>query len=379
VKRVIVLGGGMIGSAIAADLSNEFDVTISDRDADRLQYLHTLHKTNTIVWDFSKELDLSELLKPYDLVIEAVPGNIGFETLQAIISAGKNVIDISFFGRDPFDLSELANDMKVTAVVDCGIAPGLSNIILGYHNERMNIDNFKCYVGGLPFKRNWPYQYKAFFSPTDVIHEYLRPARFVINNKVVTKEALSDPEFIEVDGIGTLEAFNTDGLRTLLKTMKIPNMIEKTLRYPGHRELMHILKFSGFFNEQEIIIKDQSIRPIEVTSKLLFQLWKPELEDDEFTVLKLLISGTEDGERKEYTYKIFDQFDEETKTTSMARTTGYTCTSVARLLLDGGLNKKGIFPPEYIGAIPGYFDKIVSMLKKKKIRISSSEKRIPMV
>ncbi|MEJ2193669.1 MAG: saccharopine dehydrogenase, partial [Ignavibacteriaceae bacterium] len=73
------------------------------------------------------------------------------------------------------------------------------------------------------------------------------------------------------------------------------------------------------------------------------------------------------------------QFDEETKTTSMARTTGYTCTSVARLLLDGGLNKKGIFPPEYIGAIPGYFDKIVSMLKKKKIRISSSEKRIPMV
>ncbi|MEJ2193339.1 MAG: saccharopine dehydrogenase C-terminal domain-containing protein, partial [Ignavibacteriaceae bacterium] len=246
-KRVIVLGGGMIGSAIAADLSNEFDVTISDRDADRLQYLHTLHKTNTIVWDFSKELDLSELLKPYDLVIEAVPGNIGFETLQAIISAGKNVIDISFFGRDPFDLSELANDMKVTAVVDCGIAPGLSNIILGYHNERMNIDNFKCYVGGLPFKRNWPYQYKAFFSPTDVIHEYLRPARFVINNKVVTKEALSDPEFIEVDGIGTLEAFNTDGLRTLLKTMKIPNMIEKTLRYPGHREIMHILKFSGFF------------------------------------------------------------------------------------------------------------------------------------
>ena len=378
-KKVIVLGGGMVGSAIAADLRNEFDVTICDKDEERLQFLKALHKINTIVWDFSNELDLNEFLKPYDLVIEAVPGDLGFQTLKAIISAGKNVIDISFFERDPFDLKELAEDMNITAIVDCGIAPGLSNIILGYYNERMKIDKFICYVGGLPFKRNWPYQYKAFFSPTDVIHEYLRPARFVVNNKIVIREALSDPEFIEVDGIGTLEAFNTDGLRTLLKTMKIPNMIEKTLRYPGHRELMNILKFSGFFNEQEIKINDQSIRPIEVTSKLLFQLWKPELEDDEFTVLKLVISGTEGDERKEYTYKIFDQFDEETKTTSMARTTGYTCTSVARLLLNGGLNNKGIFPPEYIGAIPGYFEIIVSMLKKKKIRISSSVKSISKV
>lgn len=375
-KKVIVLGGGMVGSAIAADLCNEFDVTISDRDEDRLQYLKTLHKINTVVWDFSKELDLNELLKPHDLVIEAVPGNIGFETLQAIISTGKNVIDISFFERNPFDLKELADDMNVTAVVDCGIAPGLSNIILGYHSERMIIDKFICYVGGLPFKRNWPYEYKAFFSPADVIHEYMRPARFVVNNEIVTKEALSDPEFIEVEGIGTLEAFNTDGLRTLLQTMKIPNMIEKTLRYPGHRELMSILKFSGFFNEQEMKIEDQSIRPIDVTSKLLFQLWKPELEDDEFTVLKLLISGIEGGERKEYTYKIFDQFDEETKTTSMARTTGFTCTSVARLFLNEGLHEKGIFPPEYIGAIPGYYEKVLDYLKSRKIKIEKNEKGI---
>ena len=218
----------MVGSVIAAELSNEFDVTISDKDAKRLEYLKNLHKINTIVWDFSEELDLNDLLKPFDLVIEAVPGNIGFDTLQAIISAGKNVVDISFFEHDPFELKELADVMNVTAVVDCGISPGLSNIILGFHNERMEIETYKCFVGGLPFKRNWPYQYKAFFSPTDVIHEYLRPARFVSNNKIVVKEALSDPEFIEVDGIGTLEAFNTDGLRTLLKTMKIPNMIEKT-------------------------------------------------------------------------------------------------------------------------------------------------------
>ena len=375
-KKIIVLGGGMIGSAIAADLCNDYDVTISDKDAKRLEDLKNLNNLNTIVWDFSKELDLSELLKPFDLVIEAVPGNIGFETLQAIISAGKNVVDISFFERDPFELKELADVMNVTAVVDCGIAPGLSNMILGFHSEQMKIDTFKCYVGGLPFKRNWPYQYKAFFSPTDVIHEYLRPARFVSNNEIQVKEALSDPEFIEVDGIGTLEAFNTDGLRTLLKTMKIPNMIEKTLRYPGHRELMNILKYSGFFNEEEIRIKDQTVRPIDLTSKLLFRLWKPEIEDDEFTVLKLFIRGNDGDEKKEYVYEIFDKFDEQTKTTSMARTTGYTCTAVARLLLEGSLNKKGIFPPEYIGAIPGYCEKVLDYLQQRNIKIDTNEIRL---
>jgi saccharopine dehydrogenase-like NADP-dependent oxidoreductase len=372
-KKIIVLGGGMVGSVIADDLCNDFDVTISDKNSDRLEQLKNQHKINTTVWDLSKDRDLKDFLEPFDLVIEAVPGNIGFEVLQAIISAGKNVVDISFFEHDPFELKELADAMNVTAVVDCGVAPGLSNLILGFHNEQMEIDSFKCYVGGLPFKRNWPYQYKAFFSPTDVIHEYLRPARYMVNNKLVVKEALSDPEFIEVDGIGTLEAFNTDGLRTLLHTMKIPNMIEKTLRYPGHRELMNILKYSGFLDEEEIRINDQTVRPIDLTSKLLFRLWKPEIEDDEFTVMKLFIRGNEKNEKKEYVYEIFDKFDEETKTTSMARTTGYTCTAVARLILDGGLNNKGIFPPEYVGAIPGYCEKVLDYLLQRNIQVISNE------
>ena len=372
-KKIIVLGGGMVGSVIAADLCNEYDVTISDKSTQILEQLKNQYKVKTVVWDLSKDLDLKDLLEPFDLVIEAVPGNIGFEVLQAIISAGKNVVDISFFERDPFELKELADTLNVTAVVDCGVAPGLSNLILGFHNERMDIESFKCFVGGLPFKRNWPYQYKAFFSPTDVIHEYLRPARYVVNSKLVVKEALSDPEFIEVDGIGTLEAFNTDGLRTLLQTMKIPNMIEKTLRYPGHRELMNILKYSGFLDEEEIKIKDQTVRPIDLTSKLLFRLWKPEREDDEFTVMKLFIRGYENDEKKEYVYEIFDKFDEETKTTSMARTTGYTCTAVARLILEGGLNNKGIFPPEFVGAIPGYCEKVLDYLLQRNIQVISNE------
>ena len=263
--------------------------------------------------------------------------------------------------------------MNVTAVIDCGVSPGLSNIILGFHNEWMKIESYTCYVGGLPFVRKWPFEYKAFFSPIDVIQEYIRQARFKRDGKLITKEALSDPELIDFDRIGKLEAFNTDGLRSLLKTMKIPNMIEKTLRYPGHIELMRILREAGFFSEDIIEVNDISVSPVDVTTKLLFKHWKPEIDEDEFTILKFIISGIEENKKKEYIYEIFDRFDPESKTSSMARTTGYTATSVARLILDGTLEKRGILPPEYIGAIPGYKDKIVNMLSKKKIKIDVIE------
>ena len=375
-KKILVLGGGMVGSAIAADLCNEFDVTLADIDAKKLKHLKSLYPLKTVINDLSEEGKISELVKGFRLVISAVPGNIGFETLRAIISAGIDVVDISFFERDPFELEELAKEMNVTAVLDCGIAPGLSNIILGYHNELMEVESYECYVGGLPFKRKWPFEYKAFFSPGDVIQEYIRPARFVSNGKIITVEALSDPELIEFDEVGTLEAFNTDGLRTLIKTMKIPNMIEKTMRYPGHKELMKVFRDSGFFSDEEIMINGHAIRPVDVTSKLLFKHWKPQKNEDEFTIMKLVIKGKEEDKTKEYIYEIFDRFDRESGISSMARTTGFTCTAVARLLLEGKLENKGIFPPENIGAIPGYNDRILNMLRQKNINIRVTENQI---
>jgi saccharopine dehydrogenase-like NADP-dependent oxidoreductase len=375
-KKILVLGGGMVGSAIAADLCNEFDVTLADIDAKKLKHLKSLYPLKTVINDLSEEGKISELVKGFRLVISAVPGNIGFETLRAIISAGIDVVDISFFERDPFELEELAKEMNVTAVLDCGIAPGLSNIILGYHNELMEVESYECYVGGLPFKRKWPFEYKAFFSPGDVIQEYIRPARFVSNGKIITVEALSDPELIEFDEVGTLEAFNTDGLRTLIKTMKIPNMIEKTMRYPGHKELMKVFRDSGFFSDEEIMINGHAIRPVDVTSKLLFKHWKPQKNEDEFTIMKLVIKGKEEDKTKEYIYEIFDRFDRESGISSMARTTGFTCTAVARLLLEGKLENKEIFPPENIGAIPGYNDRILNMLRQKNINIRVTENQI---
>ena len=246
-KKIAVLGAGLVGKAIAIDLSEKFDVTSVDISTEALKALSE-SSIKTIKADLSDHQNLSILVQPFDLVIGAMPGFMGFETVRTVIKAGKNMVDISFFPEDPFELDELARENNVTIVTDCGVAPGMGNIILGYHHKHMNIDSYECLVGGLPVVREWPYEYKAVFSPIDVIEEYTRPARYVQSGAVVIKEALSDPELIHFDGVGTLESWNSDGLRTLIRTMpNIPNMIEKTLRYPGCIEYLRVLRASGFF------------------------------------------------------------------------------------------------------------------------------------
>lgn len=368
-KKIIILGGGMVGSAIAADLSKEFDITVADINQEVIDQLKTNLKIHVVQIDLTSVDSIRNLVSGFDLVICAVPGSMGFNTLKSVIEAGKNVVDISFFSEDPFALDKLAIQKNVVAVVDCGIAPGFSNIILGYYSTKINIDRFICYVGGLPFKRTLPFQYKAPFSPSDVIEEYVRPSRIIENGKVIVKPALSEPELIEFEYIGTLEAFYTDGLRTLIQTMNIPDMKEKTLRYPGHIDLMRTLRDTGFFNKEKLNINDQLVSPLDITSKLLFPLWKLDKHEHEFTVLKLII----EGEQKKITFKLFDRYDEKSQTTSMARTTGYTCCAVASLVLNGNYSAPGISPPEFVGKSKNCFDYIKSYLKERNIEFSFNE------
>ena len=371
--KVVVLGSGMVGSAIAVDLSKDYDVTVADIDRQRLEGLQAQHSLQIQAGDLSDKSVLQKIIKEVDLVVGAVPGFMGFETLKTAIEAEKNVVDISFFDEDPFELDALARQHNVTALTDCGVAPGMDNIILGYHHELMAVDTFDCYVGGLPVKRSWPYEYKAPFSPIDVVEEYTRPARVVENGKVVTKPAMSDAEMIDIDPVGTFEAFNTDGLRTLLKTVSVPNMKEKTLRYPGHIEYMRVLRETGLFSKESIQVKGVEVRPIDVTTALLFPMWKLGPEEDEFTVMHIRVAGKENGQPKEYSYRMFDRFDPETKTSSMARTTGYTCSSAARLVLNGDFTRKGICPPEYLGANADCFHKLLGHLKDRNIHYIVTE------
>jgi len=366
-KNVIVLGAGLIGKAIAIDLCKEYRVTSVDINTEVLSEIKESYPINTLITDLTNPQAIRDVTAPADLVIGAVPGFMGFDVLKTVINCGKDIVDISFFNEDPFALDELAKKYDVTAVVDCGVAPGMSNIILGYHNEKMNVERFECYVGGLPVVRNLPYEYKAPFSPIDVIAEYTRPARIMVNGELVVRPALSEVELLEFEGIGTLEAFNTDGLRTLLKTMPVPNMKEKTMRYPGHARFMNALRDTGFFDENSVEVNGTSVRPIDVTAKLLFPKWKLAKDEEEFTVMRVLIEGKENDKYKKYSYSLFDRFEINSGTSSMARTTGYTCTAVARLILENQFIRKGICPPEYVSAAEGCFERIMKNLKRRNI------------
>ena len=367
-KKVIVLGAGLVGKAMAIDLAKTFDVTSVDINEESLRDVGTRNIATQKV-DFADLQALRVVIKSFDLVVGAVPGFMGFQTVRAVIEAGKNMVDISFFPEDPFDLDALAKSNNVTIVTDCGVAPGMGNIILGHHNQTMKINSSECLVGGLPVVREWPYEYKAVFSPIDVIEEYIRPARYVQNSKLVIKEALSDPELIHFDGVGTLESWNSDGLRSLIKTMPhIPNMIEKTLRYPGCIEYLRVLRESGFFSYEEMDIRGNKVRPIDVTAKLLFPKWKLKPGEEEFTVMRIRISGTENNQQKTYEYNLLDRTDKTTGTLSMARTTGYTCTAVAHLVLDGSYSRKGISPPEFLGENETNFKFIMNYLEGRGVK-----------
>jgi saccharopine dehydrogenase-like NADP-dependent oxidoreductase len=349
--KITVLGAGLVGSAIARDLAAEkdLDVTVSDASAENLKRLSGAD-LKTVPMDLSKPANITKVIADADLVVGALPGFMGLETVRTVINAKKNIVDISFFPEDAFLLDKLALKNGVTAIVDCGVAPGCSNMLTAYGAAKLDkADTALCYVGGLPRVRTWPYEYKIVFSAVDVIEEYTRPARYIENGALVTRPALSDSEFLEFPEVGTLEAFNTDGLRTLADTMKMPNMKEKTMRYPGHIEKMRVLRETGYFSKTPIKVGDAMVRPLDVTAKLMFPIWKLQEGEEDVTVMRVIVEGVKNGRRTRVTYDLFDRYDKKTKTTSMARTTGYACTAAVRMMAQGKFSRKGVCPPEYIG------------------------------
>jgi saccharopine dehydrogenase-like NADP-dependent oxidoreductase len=373
--HITVLGTGLVGSAIVNDLVRDpgCHVTAVDANAHALEKVRATPQVTVVQADLRSEGAVAGHVSASDLVVSAVPGFMGFQTLERVIEAGKNVVDISFFAEDPFLLDDRARAKGVTAVVDCGVAPGLSNIILGrVAAELDHAESFVCYVGGLPRVRHWPYEYKSVFSPIDVLEEYTRPARYVDCGREIVRPALSDVESIDFPGLGTLEAFNTDGLRTLRKTMKVPFMKEKTLRYPGHAELMRVFRESGFFGTTPIDVEGRKVKPIAITSKLIFDQWRLKEGEEDVTAMQIVITGKKGAKRLRYACHLLDRFDRDTQTTSMARTTGYTATIVARQVAKGLFTRKGICPPEYVGAAKGCYEDLLKEYGKRKIRLEES-------
>ncbi|HDP36336.1 MAG TPA: saccharopine dehydrogenase [Candidatus Atribacteria bacterium] len=368
--RAIVLGCGLVGGLIARDLvkDKDFQVTVADIDEKKLDELTKETDIRGIKADLSSSEGIRKIVADQDVVIGAVPGFLGFNMLRSVIEASKNVVDISFMAKNTLSLDGLAKKKGVTAVVDMGVAPGMSHMIVGYVDSLMDeTKSATILVGGLPVIREWPYEYKIAWSPKDVIEEYIRPARLIECGKIVEKPALSDLELVDLPQIGTLEAFNTDGLRSLLYTIKIPSMKEKTLRYPGYAEKMRMLRETGFFSDTTIEVGGAKVKPIDFTSKLLFPKWGLEEGEEELTVMRVIVQGKKDEKILRYTYDLIDYYDKEEKATSMSRATGFPCAIMARLAARGEFKCPGVCPPEYIGREHKVYQKVMEELEKRNV------------
>ncbi len=376
--RAIVLGCGRVGATMVRDLAADptFEVTAADISPENLERLDSVPSVTTSRLDLSDPAKLTAVAGDHDIVLGALPSRIGLASLEAVIRSGKPYCDISFIPEDATALDALAKERGVTAVVDCGVAPGLSNMIVGHvHAELDETERAAIYVGGLPKVRRRPYEYKAPFAPSDVIEEYTRPARVVVNGQTVIKPPLSEPELIDFPSVGTLEAFITDGLRSLVDTIDIPDMVEKTLRYPGHCELMRVFKETGLFGKEPIEAGGVMVRPLDVTSKLLFPKWSYDDREADFTVMRVVIEGRAKGDRMRHIYDLYDEYDAATDTSSMARTTAFPNTIMARMVAAGKFSEPGVHPPEVVGRDKTLFEHMLRELDARGVKVESRTER----
>lgn len=356
---------------LAAD--GRFEVTAYDRSEEALGALAGFPRLRTVRADLASAGEIARATGAADVVVGAVPGFLGHAMLKTVIEAKKPLADISFAPEDPLAHDALAKRNGVAAIVDCGVSPGLSNLAIGRAESLFETtDSIRILVGGLPFRRVKPFEYRSVFSPTDVLEEYTRPARIRENGRTIVKPALSEVEEVDIPLVGTLEAFNSDGLRTLLVTSRAANVCEKTLRYPGHAALMCAFRDTGFFGDAPVDAGGVRVAPRALTEKLFFASWMRPPGEEEFTVLSVTCRGTRRGRTEVRRYGLFDRTDPKTGATSMARTTGFPCVLAASMLADGTWSRPGVHPPEILGREPAAWDAMVAGLAARGVSFTES-------
>jgi lysine 6-dehydrogenase len=375
--KVLVMGCGNIGSVAAEDLANSMsstEVVVADMNEDRAKLVAKKIGTSNVSWiqsDVAKHDELMDTLKEFDLTMGFLPGNLGYRLAETCINAHKDLVDVSYMSENPMRLNEAAVHAGSTLVPDCGLAPGISNILVG--NSVSTLDNVKSVhimVGGLPEKPIPPLGYVITWSPESLIDEYTRKAGIVRKGQTVEVEALSGVQDVEFPGVGKLEAFYTDGLRTLLHTMKhVKDMWEKTLRYPGHAEKVKLLRTLGFFSESKVNVEGVHIQPRKLTAKILERKLSDRRQRD-IVALRIETRGTKDKKRTTQVYDLLDFCDKTQGVTAMARTTAYPASIVAQLILNKHLKEKGVVPPEKIGMDSKLFRLFSEGLKSHGININ---------
>ncbi|MEM1570322.1 MAG: saccharopine dehydrogenase family protein [Candidatus Bathyarchaeia archaeon] len=370
--RILTIGCGYIGSVLARHLSEKApyaEIVISDESREAVEKVaSSIGRENVKPLQLNIR-DYDRLVKTaenFDILVGLAPGKLGYKTVEAAIEAGVDMVDLSYMPEDPMTLNGKALKAGVTIIPDCGVAPGLSNILVGRAVSMLDkAKNVTILVGGIPQKRIPPLDYKVTWCVEDLIEEYTRRSKIVRSGETIEVEALDGLEEVEFPGIGKLEAFYTDGVRTLHHSIKgVENMWEKTLRYPGHAEKIRLLRDLGFFDEKPI----DGIPPRTLTIRVFEQkLSLPEVKD--LVAMKVYVDGVKNGRETHYSYILLDYYDEKKGVTAMGRTTAYTASAVVQLLLRKEIEEKGVVPPERLGMSEKYFKKIIEELEKDGIKI----------
>jgi lysine 6-dehydrogenase len=309
-----------------------------------------------------------EIMKNFDIIMSALPYTISAQASKVAVEAGVHLVDLSL-EEQQWELDTPAKEAGVTLVPDCGVAPGIANILAGYGASLMDeAEDIHIVCGGIPQKPVLPLGYRIVFSTQGLVDMYCEKSRIVRNGKIVEVDTLSGLEKVEFPGVGELEAFYTDGLSTLLRTMngKVRNMDEKTARWPGHAEKIEAFRNTGFFNTEPIEVDGVKVVPRKVAVSILDNALRLDGEED-VTVLRVDVTGKKDGNSVEYSFVMVDFFDKQRRVTSMARTTGYTAAIVGRMVARGDIQERGVVPPEI--ALAGKFERFTSELADRGIRI----------
>lgn len=368
-KKALILGCGLIGKIVALDLSQDFEVSVMDPFAEALAGLKGREDIKKIQKSASDRDALTEASKDADIVCGLLPGHLEAEPQKQMIETGKRYISPAGFLHCK-GLEELAKKTGAIGVYDMGIAPGMSNFLVAKGKEMLDELDFGCiYVGGIPEKLDPPFNYRTVFCLEDTMEEYRMPARYVKDNKVTEAPALSGLEEIDIPGVGRLEAFFTDGLRSAADNIEGKFVAEKTMRWPGYVNAINILKAAGCFDDGPITVDGVAVSPFKVSTEMLRPKWKlcPENGDRDLTVMRVIAKGPKDGKYVTYTWDLVDKFDEKTMLHSMARTTGYPCAVTARAIVNGIISKPGFYAPEALSKNEEFYTYLMPELAKRGV------------
>jgi lysine 6-dehydrogenase len=366
--KFLVVGAGMMGSAAAYDMARQPDVlsvTLADADlrrarevAARINHIHGDRKVKAIVLDASNEKSAAHAMKGHDATLSAVPYFLNLGLAKAAIEARCHFADLggnNTVVRQELALSAKAEKRGVAIAPDCGLSPGMASILGGELVNRLGgrADALRLYVGGLPERPVPPFHYQLVFSVEGLINEYVEPARILRKGKLVTIEPLTEPEEFHMDGFSPLVAFHTSGGTSTLPESfegRVGECFEKTLRYPGHFDLLCELKALGLFSGEKMKIGNVQIAPRALMSKVFegkFASKGPDvcimrLEEHESVRtpgVRGLLGGRLKG--RVATFTLVDHYDPKTDMSAMMRTTAFPASIVTQMLASGAITKRG--------------------------------------